>query len=495
MCDEDPEDTWVCSGCIGEPWLRERIAEKGKQHPCHYCGETGASFGLDAIASLTETAILQHYVRTADAPSDMEYAWIKHGDGWWERHGEAITDVIENLLMTASAVARDVQELLEDQHDDFERQQMGEECEFESGSQYAERRNEDSRAFEQMWDQFVFSLKTESRYINTTVLTTLDEIFNGIAGMQEPDAPPLILPAGPDTTVTGLYRARYSSSQQALEKMLVHPDRELGPPPHRLSGTNRMSAKGISVFYGASTPDTAISEIRPPVGSDVVSACFRLIRPLRLLNLPALTHLRARGSLFDPALIKMCQQIAFLRKLTGRMVTPVMPGDEDFDYLPTQVIAEYLADPAGLNLDGMLYPSVQSSGEYSPEHYNVVLFHKASRVSYLTLPAVENCMIRYGYATSEDEWEMDITVTEIADVTPPSVPVPTSEADNVQQDGRVPALAIELSSVTVHDIRRVRFKYGSEMVTRRQYSYGTPREERPDDLNGGSPGGWDDIPY
>ncbi|WP_369332805.1 RES family NAD+ phosphorylase, partial [Shigella sonnei] len=40
------------------------------------------------------------------------------------------------------------------------------------------------------------------------------------------------------------------------------PDKELGPPPHQFIGSNRMSAKGISVFYGASSVDTAISEIR-----------------------------------------------------------------------------------------------------------------------------------------------------------------------------------------------------------------------------------------
>lgn len=490
MCDDAPDDTWVCSGCIKESWLHQQITETGKLHPCHYCGETGASISLEDIASLTETAILQHYVRTADAPSDMEYARIKYGDGWWERDGETITYVIENLLMTKPAVARDVQKLLEGQNGDWDSKLNGEECEFESGSQYIERRDEDTRAYEQMWDRFVTSLKTESRYINKTVLTTLGEIFYGIAGMQGPDAPPLILPAGPDTNVTGLFRARYSSGQKTLEKMLIYPDRELGPPPHRLSGTNRMSARGISVFYGASTPDTAISEIRPPVGSDVVSARFSLIRPLRLLNLPALTHLIPRGSMFDPAFIKKCQQMAFLRRLTARIVVPVMPGDEDFDYLPTQVIAEYLADPNGLNLDGMLYPSVQKSGEYSPEHYNVVLFHKASRVSYLGLPAVENCMIRYGYPTSEGEWEMDITVTEIAEATPPTIPVPMTEADC-----RVPALAIELDSVTVHDIQRVHFKYGSETVTRRQFSYGSARQKRPDDLNRVSPDNVDDTPF
>lgn len=494
MCDKDPDDSWVCSCCIGEPWLRKYIAEDGEQHTCHYCGETDTSFSLDTIASLTETAILQHYERTEDVPSDLDYTWIKHSDSGWERHGEVITDVIENLLITSPAVAQDIQAMLEERHSGFASDLSGEECEFEAESHYTERRDEDTRAYEQMWDQFVHSLKTESRYINTTVLITLGQIFKGLAGMQGSNAPPLLLEAGPDTTVKGLYRARYSPDQQTLEKILINPDRELGPPPFRMSGTNRMSAKGISVFYGASSPDTAISEIRPPVGSNVISARFNLIRPLMLLNLPALAYLRPQGSMFDPAFIKMCQQIAFLSRLTGRIVTPVMPGDEDFDYLPTQVIAEYLADPTGLNLDGILYPSVQQSGEYSPEHYNVVLFHKASRVNYMTLPAAEDCMIRYGNFIGENEWEMDITVTELTDATPPPVAEQTSDVHSRPADGRIPSLTIELSSVTVHDIRRINFKYDSETVTRRQFSYGSARENRGDELSGVSPGDWDDSP-
>lgn len=489
MCDEAPEDTWVCSGCIKEPWLHQRITQTGEQHPCHYCGETEASVSLETIASLTESAILQHYERTADQPTEWESLIGRYSKDGWGRQGDFITDVIENLLIASSALAQDVQALLEEKHSNIDRYHTGEECEFEGESQYTERLDEDTRAYEQMWDHFVHSLKTESRYINTNVLTTLGDIFSGIVGMQEQDAPQIILSAGPGTDVTGLYRARYSSGQQSLEKMLLHPDRELGPPPHRLSGTNRMSARGISVFYGASSPDTAIAEIRPPVGSDVVSARFSLTRPLQLLNLPALTHLRPKGSELDPAYLKRRQQIAFLRQLSERIVVPVMPGDEDFDYLPTQVIAEYLADPEGLNLDGMLYPSVQRSGKYSPRHFNVVLFHRASCVNYQPLLATEECQISYGFLDPDDKWNQDITVTRMTETSPLPAPTTASEAD------RIPTLEIELDSVTVHKIRRARFVYGCDKVTRRQFTRGEPGEDIADNLSGVSLSEWDDTPF
>ena len=39
-----------------------------------------------------------------------------------------------------------------------------------------------------------------------------------------------------------------------------------------------LNAEGIPVFYGALEKDTCVSEVRAPVGSNVVLARFRLLR-------------------------------------------------------------------------------------------------------------------------------------------------------------------------------------------------------------------------
>ena len=39
-----------------------------------------------------------------------------------------------------------------------------------------------------------------------------------------------------------------------------------------------MNAQGIAVFYGAGDVETALAEVRPPVGSRVVTAEFEIIR-------------------------------------------------------------------------------------------------------------------------------------------------------------------------------------------------------------------------
>jgi hypothetical protein len=413
-----PDDTWICAGCIGEPFLQTRIKEDGIRHTCHYCCSTQACFNLGTISDLTERAIAEHYVRTSDEPSEAQYAMLrdKEGDYFWDREGSNIVYVLEELLETSPAVAGDIQRLLKEKHFDLEAAKMGEECEFASDSYYEERGKVETGYLDIMWSTFVSSLKTESRYINHTVRETLNGIFHDVEGLQSLGKKAVITAAGPGTKLPFLYRARWCRDHDDLEKILVTPDKELGPPPYRFSGSNRMSAKGISVFYGASSVETAISEIRPPVGCNVVTAEFNITRPLRLLNLPALKSILERGSKFDPDYIRRREQATFLRTLTSRIVKPVLPGEEDFSYIPTQVIAEYLADPVLFDLDGILYPSVQLSGITGDNSYNVVLFHKASRAHYLSLPERKDCRIRFGDQYSEDDWEPDICVIQTAEV-------------------------------------------------------------------------------
>ncbi|MGV8925734.1 MAG: RES family NAD+ phosphorylase [Ewingella sp.] len=468
---KEPHEIWICACCIGEAFLRERIEKDGTSNACHYCEETHACFALDTVSDLTEQAIGEHFVRTSDEPSTMEDAMIRHCGHDWYRDGEEVGQVIEDLLQTSPEVAHDIQQLLEEKFSDFDSDAMGLETEFTSESHYVERRKVSTERLNSMWERFVTTLQTESRYINHFVRETLDGLFSGVETMRSGTNGTVIIEAGPDTEVPFLYRARWGRGHDELENMLVTPDRELGPPPYRLSGANRMSARGISVFYGASSVETAISEIRPPVGCNVVCAKFFLIRPLRLLNLLALEDVWESGSMLDPDFIRKREQATFLRTLTSRIVDPVLPGEEDFSYIPTQVIAEYLAESPMLALDGILYPSVQLSGTKSDESFNVVLFHKASRVRYQALPVRESCKISYGHQYEEDDWETDICVTEIAELVDANSQPEEDEVATHLKDTREPAIEVDLLSVSVHGIRAASFEYSTDTVRRDRHIY------------------------
>ncbi len=78
------------------------------------------------------------------------------------------------------------------------------------------------------------------------------------------------------------------------------------------------------------------------------------------------------------------------------MARPVMPDDQEFEYLPTQAVADFLATGAVGSLDGIIFPSVQADGDIQ----NVVLFHDASLVEVWDVPSDVEIDVRM---TSEDE--------------------------------------------------------------------------------------------
>jgi len=200
-------------------------------------------------------------------------------------------------------------------------------------------------------------------------------VFGDIDQLKTHDGRPLVVAAGPQTSIDHLYRSRDFQAVDQLKDALGRPDLHLGSPPARAARAGRMNAQGIAVFYGATHALVAIAEVRPPVGSEVVVARFNFCRLLRLLELTALEDVQDGGSIFDPTLKQRLERAAFLRTLCGRMARPVMPDDEAFEYLPTQAVADFLGTMNEPRLDGIVFPSAQTS-----EGRNVVLFHHAARV-------------------------------------------------------------------------------------------------------------------
>ncbi len=266
-----------------------------------------------------------------------------------------------------------------------------------SESYYEDQIPEDE-IFAQEWDRFCRQLQTESRFFSQSAEMILHSIFSETATHQTHQGHPVIKAAGPDTDIPTLFRGRYFQSQASMEDALKRAEQQIGPPPSRLASAGRMNAVGIAVFYGATSAPVVLSEIRPPVGSYVVIGRFNLTRRVRLLDLKALASIRVTGSIFDEDYVRRIQQAQFYQTLSRRISIPILPDDQLFEYLPTQVVADYLANQAKLDLDGIIYKSAQgpSLGE------NVVLFHKASRVETPKYPDGTKYYVR-PYGGDEDE--------------------------------------------------------------------------------------------
>jgi hypothetical protein len=479
MTEVDIDELNLCHHCVGEAYLSAEIRAQGKRRKCSYCARTAKAYRICEVASRIEAAFDQHYSRTFDQPTSWQYTLLsdKESNYDWERDGEPVVWAIMNAADMPEDAAKDVQRILEDQYGDFDSAVVGEETEFSADSYYEEKGTSD-QAWQDEWRSFERSLQTEARFFSQTAAKHLASVFDGIEAMRTRDGRSLVVDAGPGTGFGSVYRARVFQSYDKLEAALCRPDLHLGSPPPSLASAGRMNARGISVFYGANDPKVAIAEVRPPVGSQVAVARFEIIRPLRLLDLTALSAVSVSGSVFDPQFIGRLERATFLRSLSQRITRPVMPDDEAFDYLATQAVADFLATEAGAPLDGILFPSVQAAGNA----LNVVLFHKAARVETLSIPQETEINARTGQM-GEDGWEVEYSVIEW---------VPTSKdksADEQANKGdksldlgalivapwnpadyaREASLRIDLDSVEVHIVQRVQFETESHNVRRNRW--------------------------
>lgn len=477
-CDE-LEAKRACAGCIGEVYLSDCVEKEGEEGECSFCGEKDyRCITLEDLADRVEGAFATHYSRTSEEPNSYHYAMLRdrETDYEWDRDGERTVYAIMGAIDSTEEIAQDIQSILSYRHFDIEDAQMGVESEFSDDAHYEDIMPRDERWHEE-WNSFEKQMKTEARFFSRTAAAHLGELFDRIDGMQTGDGRSLIELAGPDTNLTHLYRGRVFQSEALLQKAMMRPDLELSAPPAWAAASGRMNAKGISVFYGATSPEVALAEVRPPVGSWVALARFEIIRPLRLLDLAALGNVSESGSIFDPEYAYRLGRMMFLRTLSRRMSRPVLPDDQEMEYLPTQAIADYLSTEGKVPLDGILFPSVQVGGN----GLNAVLFHKASRCEEIEFLHGTELNART-YSMYEDGPEPDFSVTEEV---PPAKdqeggdeverkrrsifePLPIDWDGWMNIDPREATLRVDLDTMRVHEIKAVNIETESHSVTRRR---------------------------
>lgn len=478
---EDINKKRVGHDCIREPYLANIVEYEGDICECDYSGEEQPCITLEELADRIEAAFEDHFSRTAQEPDGYESAMMRDReiDYEWYREGQETKQAIADAAQVSEEIASDVQSILEDRHYSRHEAEVGEEGEFSEEAHYEEIMPKDERWHEE-WNSFERSIKTEARFFSRTAASHLSRLFDQIDQMRTRDNRSLVVRAGPDTEISHLYRGRVFQNGDALERAMARPDLELSAPPAWAASAGRMNARGISVFYGATAPEIALAEVRPPVGSRVAVGRFEIIRPLVLMDLTALDDLHESGSIFDPSYASRLTRMMFLRTLCKRMARPVMPDDQELEYLPTQAIADYLSTESSVPLDGIFFPSVQIGGT----GLNAVLFHKAARTEELDIP--EGTKISAStYSIYGDGPEPDFTVIE-------KVP-PVKEDEEIEEehpwpfglamhdwtdwrnvDHRENTLRFDTDSLRIHEVGAIQISTSSHSVRRHHFEKREP---------------------
>ncbi len=457
---------------------------------CSFCMKLRESFGIEKLGDVFDIVFKSHFRRTSPDMTDIQQAQMRHGLLDWppDREGEPVVEVLKSIALISQEAAEGIRVELEGRYGTREDYEMQHETEFDSESHYEET-NSTTGDWHDQWRAFETELRENARYFSNEAAATLSRVFDGICDLRTQKGDSVIVEAGPGAPIDALMRARVFHDREKMGHALEHPDKEIGPPPSRLAKAGRMNPGGISTFYGSPDKEAAIAEVRPVVGSSVVVARFILVRKLRLLDLTSLGETRVEGSLFDPEYIRLLERVKFLGALGRKMTRPVMPDDEVFEYLSTQVVCDFLATQKNLSLDGIIYQSVQAG--YKAK--NVVLFHHASRVEEIVVP--KGATISSGFSqNSDDEDDFDYKVTvrlpdeDVVPGRPASLPrdirqdyEDLMEENRRKSEVRPVMLKIDLEALEVHEIESANFKTHSFSVTRhewqpskaRKYSHGT----------------------
>ena len=473
---QDFDTKQICYSCIGDQFLTYQVKEDGVAIACSYCGESREAITLKDLADRVHAVLSEHFRLTRGYPDDP-YEYYLYSEGKWERRGVPVELVIAEMVAVDEAASGDLTSLLSDRHC-YEAMKEGEENPYGPEAMYEEREAFDLE-FRLTWIAFRDEIQSRSRFFSKGAEEVLDGIFGDLTALRTSADRLVIGEFKPTDQDRYFWRGRTGQSDRDLEAILKSSAQELGPPPPKLAKAGRMNAQGISVFYGAKEQSTCVSELRPSVSSRVVLGRFELVRPITLLDLGALAEVYVEASHFDPGYSVHKSRAAFLRRFVRAISQPVMPDDEALEYLPTQVVAEYLSHLANPCLDGMLYPSSQAVGNSQ----NVVLFHHASGIEPNDLPTESIVEISISNETSlaqEDDPHDTIWVFETMPLSPAEEPPttgigsarPSSVGSFLEQlleepeDDREPTLRLDMSSVVVLDIKGVAYSSNEVSVTR-----------------------------
>jgi len=172
---------------------------------------------------------------------------------------------------------------------------------------------------------------------------------------------PLLL--DPDEVPQQWYRARIQAGDTAF------PIKDMGAPPNRIASHGRANPAGIPYLYLGSTPETAISEVRPHTGEMACVADFATPRDLKLVDLRNPRKMVSPFELVDAdQILRLRSALPFLERLGEELTRPVLPQAAAIDYTPSQYLCEFIKK---CGYDGVIYRSSVSDG------INLALFDPA----------------------------------------------------------------------------------------------------------------------
>lgn len=348
-------DKFVCSSCINDKFVEQIIKNRGTRRACDFCGGNKKCIPVNVVLELVYQYLYDEYGLADDA-----FMFVSAEGGY---QGETIDcyDIIENDLdFMDSGLKNEIQDCFSVQD-----QLFCDRCFTDPES--------NSPFLKVTWDEFKKNLQNKSRftllagddhdYGDLTPIGFCKTIGHFLLGMDVIKELPVS---------TKIYRARKTGNYELKAE-------ELGATKPEQSSINRMSPAGISFFYGSFDRNTCLMEVAGNENDLFNLGVWELVRNVRLLDITQCKKISQKEfSIFDHDHVWQRHIYPFLFEFVSSLLQPVNSTlnttEKELEYLPTQVISEYLkyffVDRNGNHIDGLIYPSTKVQN-----HNNIVLFY------------------------------------------------------------------------------------------------------------------------
>lgn len=345
----------VCSHHIQEDYIKKFILNNGKKGKCDYCKCNKIVIGLSEVLKLIVVGIDYYY----EDPNNSRY-YNRDTTYGFDGNIMPFYDMLEdlNLEIEDSELYDNIIKYLE--NDTLY-------ClkdEYTSESEY----------YHETWNNFKSIVKNKARYVfhfenqfsgfNTgNPIDVLNKVQHSILHFNLFREIP---------TTEKLFRCRQHKNKNEIEISGIN---IASNPTENCKKNNRMSPAGISMFYCSPIKDVCISEV---VNFNYIdedyytTAYFTSKKKLKLVDL---TILPDYPSAFDSKNNWQIETIHFLKDFIKDISKPIDDTIAIIDYVPTQIVTEYIRFNPKLKIDGLIYPS---SKDTTKENYVLFMDHEES---------------------------------------------------------------------------------------------------------------------
>lgn len=315
---------YVCAECVDDDFLAAKIqADAHNEDACDYCERVPAA-PIDTLPEAFFDGLRTEYALAGDESAYFEGELVSAHD--WD--GPDLVDCHAGVLVS--------DELQATVREAARRDDVWVERDF-----IAPREDE---ALLDGWQRFSHQVKYRTRHVFWLAPPDRGEDLLGggeirAAAVLE-TLGQLIPQAGLVRDLPSGYRLWRARAHETVEEHWSAS--KLGTAlPEQARHPNRMSPAGIPLFYGADSRETAVQEVTRHASDRatyVTSAAFETTLPFTVVDF---TRLEPAPSLFDTDRAHLRRAIKFLHEFV-KQISADAEGREHLDYVPTQIVTEYL---------------------------------------------------------------------------------------------------------------------------------------------------------